>query len=295
MKTILLIAVFSIGVFLQAICRTPDQDTLLKNYKPYRIKSLAFQPIWFTTYNNQSALDNFQKLQTKSSVDKINLDGFTQSYNYTSNLTTGINLKASLINSNDYSRDIALDMTLFSAGILSAQYFMDTQRGVDTLYNAAGNIRLITDTTIRNTYEFNYSANFILINAAYRIKTNPNKRWVFYGGLGLGLGYSYLSGITTRNNEIMTVKDKRTNNVINSNDEDFFRIYTWERCRNSITTSLGLPVGIDFRLGDNNNIFKHTHLFFESKVGINLFFIPNSMFKPLITVQNGLGFKIDLF
>jgi hypothetical protein len=81
-------------------------------------------------------------------------------------------------------------------------------------------------------------------------------------------------------------------------DEEFnsgYGNYESERFNNQ--TSFGLlaylPLGLDFRLGKNQEFWKRLHLFYEISPGLNMTFIPELNTATNIAIRNGLGLRVS--
>jgi hypothetical protein len=134
-----------------------------------------------------------------------------------------------------------------------------------------------------------YSAQQLRLESSVIIRTNPAKRWSIYAGAGMSFGVSYkaetyINYFAYSSNSAYNANYDYASNV-QSSSEHF-------RNKMSISTSLFVPMGIDFRIGKKREFWKRLHLYYEMKPSLTVTSIPELRTSTQVNMINTLGLKI---
>jgi hypothetical protein len=238
------------------------------------------------------SLDDFRKLAPQSDMLARDLSSYDQQasgsyFNGGTLFVASLGLKFKKKDGNDYRANpqLRIGISYFSSTPLTAGLTRTESFVVDTLVSTVTGEVVLQDSVVNESYNMSYIADQLRLDAALIFRTNPEARWSLYGGIGLAAGVSI---------------NPRTE-VFYSNwnfDEEFnsgYGNYESERFNNQ--TSFGLlaylPLGLDFRLGKNQEFWKRLHLFYEISPGLNMTFIPELNTATNIAIRNGLGLRVS--
>ncbi len=175
----------------------------------------------------------------------------------------------------------------------SQNYTYETR--LDTLISQQTGQKLYLDSLNTSYRAYNINSRNLLLDAAYIINTNQNKRFSFYSGLGIrqsinignSLGtYVYTNGSYNYiiNNGGYSVSTSTTyfNEQDISLSKSDYKMYF---------TQLYLPLGTQLRLSQKNTYFKHCYLFVETCPTITIA-NTNGVNKTFTNVSGFTGFRI---
>ena len=238
------------------------------------------------------SLDDLRKLAPQSDLLARDFSDFDQQaggsyFNGGSLFMASLGLKFKKKDGSDYRANpqLRLGITYFSGTPLSAGVSRQESFVVDTLVSTVTGEIVLADSMVNQSYNMDYIADQLRLDAALIFRTKPEARWSLYGGFGVAAGIS----INPRTEVYYNTWD--FDNESNSG----FGAYESERFNNQ--TSFGLlaylPLGLDFRLGKNQEFWKRLHLFYEFSPGVNMTFIPELNTATNIALRNGLGLRVS--
>lgn len=251
-----------------------------------------FQPTQYGT------MEEFKTLAPGSQLLKADFTGYNQYNNYVSNYNSlfAVNLGFRFANKDKsaYLKNpvLRLGITYLSTTDLANSLSREDSFRSDTLISTSTGQIYYLDSTIYRSYNMRHSSDQVRLDLSLIYRTDPQARWQFYGGLGLSAGVSLKS---------YTTIDYMVGNNINSMNYYFYpannQVYDYqnEYFRNSadVGVTAYVPLGIDFRMGKKRPFWKRTHLFYELRPGAGLAFIGDLGTFGNISVQQGLGLKVN--
>lgn len=218
-----------------------------------------------------SPLTDYQNLALNNDFPSLDMEGYNTPSNYYGNTINAVNL-ALEFNLFNKAGEQSWGRPTFRMGMShtwnntsNLAFFNSNRYPYDSLYTTfQGNTTVTAVDSIRyGGRTFSANSNRIRLNAAVLWHSNPEKRWSFYMGIGIGLGASINSTLTVHQYEGYEIDFGHPTsgyflepNYIHSSMETI-RAKTW------FDVNLIVPVGAELKLSEKDNLFKHAHLFFE--------------------------------
>lgn len=177
-----------------------------------------------------------------------------------------------------------------SLGDISKGLSKSTIVPYDTLTSSQTGQQYFLDSTYAENYNMNYSSQQLRLETSLIYRTNPENRWSVYAGIGLSFGLSYNASTTINYNSFSysSSYDQSYNysNLGQDKREYFENKSNW-------STSVFVPMGIDFRLGKKREFWKRLHLYHEMKPSITYTTIPDVKRLTNVNMINSLGLKVS--
>lgn len=273
------------------------------NTKFRRMKINSVELSTSLLYGEQSfrPLTDYQNMALNNDFPILDMEGYNSASNYYGNIIGAVNL--------------ALEFNLFNkAGVQpwgrptfrvgmshtwnntsNLGFFNSNRYPYDSLYTTFQGTTTVTavDSIRYGGRTFSANSNRIRLNAAALWHSNPEKRWSFYMGIGIGLGASINSTLTVHQYEGYEIDFGHPTsgyflepNYIYSNMETI-RGKTW------FDFNLIVPVGVELKLSKKDNLFKHAHLFFEFAPTLWMNTAPgvSAQYSMLYSFTNGIRIK----
>lgn len=141
---------------------------------------------------------------------------------------------------------------------------------VDTLTSSQTGTQYFVDSFSTHSYNATYSQEQLRLDAALIFRYKADKRWSFYGGIGMNFGLSY-NGVTHIRHSVSPYGDSYPyglfNDIIYSNGTH--QLETFEN-KGGFGFGVYAPLGIDFQVGKKRNFWKPMHLYMELRPGFNV-------------------------
>jgi hypothetical protein len=161
----------------------------------------------------------------------------------------------------------------------------------DTLTSSQTGEEYYIDSTYSESYFVNYGSKQLRFETALIFGTNKEKRWSIYAGLGLSFGISYNSetmisyssnsGVSGVNSTYDTAGD------YTSKSENF-------RNKMNSSSSIFIPMGVDFRIGKNRDFWNRIHLYYEIKPSVTFTSIPELRLFTSVNMISSFGLKVTI-
>lgn len=249
----------------------------------------------FTERSNDVSLTDFRSLAPQSEILKDDFSDFSRlgGTTYTGSTALSISLGIQFNNKERSSRKanplLRIGLTYLSGSSLTTNFFKSESFPIDTLVSASTGQVYYVDSLSSENYNMEYVSEQIRLDAALIYRTNPEARWSLYGGVGLAAGVSLSAHTEIYFTNFILDDDFRGGG--NSRDGSFKS----ERIDNDMNFGFltYIPLGIDFRLGNNKEFWKRTHLFYEVSPGINFTTIPELNTIANASIRNGLGLRVN--
>lgn len=287
LKNITLIILFSISI------------TLLHAQK-IKVSEVSLAPGVYSEGNPSATVNDFYILAPNSQLLPGSLNGYKTYGNYGNNggYTSSILLGFRFLDKdqNEYKANplLRVGVTFKSADVISAYIFNETHSTIDTLVSQSTGQTYLLDSISYEGYGLNYHSQQIKLDASVIFRTDPEARWLLFGGFGGTIGatinnktsinYHQYSYTSPENEDVLFFPNNPRNH--NFQNESFIN-------QNSIVYSVYVPLGVDFRVSNNNEFWKRIHLFYEMQPTINFTPIPELRTFTNIAFQNNLGIKIS--
>ncbi len=174
-----------------------------------------------------------------------------------------------------------------------------TERSTFDKFTSAqtGQTVLLDSVSIKTLY-MNYASQQLRLDGSLIFRTDPQKRWSIYTGIGITAGIS-LNATT----DIYSTKSERVESrLINQPIDEIGTYYGSNldivkesfRNKSNFGASAFIPIGIDHRLGKKRDIWKQLHIFAELRPGISINSIPELRTSASGSIQNTFGIKYSL-
>ena len=242
-----------------------------------------------------SSLEDFHSLAPNSTLLQSDFTGFNMGENYMfyrpSNFASASynSLQVGLTFKNAPSLLWRIGISHGSSGDLSYWANRSSTAPYDTLTSSQTGQQYFTDSTYSENYFMRYSSQQLRLESSVIFRTNPAKRWSLYAGAGLSFGLSYKAETYINYFAYSSVSGLASEYSGSQNYQS-----KTEHFKNKMTTSTSLfvPMGVDFRIGKNREFWKRIHLYYEMKPSVTFTSIPELNTFTRVNMINTLGLKI---
>ena len=241
-----------------------------------QISSIEFSRMSYFGESSLMTVQDFQNLALNNNLPEIDFTGLqSMGYPFGSRLN-GFNaaLGFDLYNKSGvqpWGKPILrLGLSFMNSDFNSLNYYRQDRFAYDTLYTTfQGNTSAFPVDSVAYQYKsISASANRLRLNASVLWRTNPEKRWSFYAGIGLGIGVSLSSKINVYDYQGSSLEYQSSYGTSSMQgmykSPMGFGSYESIRGRTWFDMNVFMPIGVDFRIGKKDNMWYHTHLFFEA-------------------------------
>lgn len=231
-----------------------------------------------------------------------NFDGFSSSDRNTSGgqiTSVLIGLKFRKKDGSGYRSNPLLRVGIKSsrANTLSASYEKENQSRFDTLHSSNSGEVVYLDSVQFSYYRLDYTSRHFRLDLSMIFRTNPEKRWSLYGGLGLSAGIFYKAETQITKGDQYFVefeyKDIAAEPEQHFYDDDNYKT-EFHRNKSSFGTELYAPIGVDFRIANKSGFFSKIHLHYEIQPVLNMINVPE--LEAIITgkMNHLIGLRVNL-
>lgn len=163
----------------------------------------------------------------------------------------------------------------------------------DTLTSSAtGDIYLI-DSVFNSSYSMNYNSSDLGLSFSADFSTNNENRVTLFAGVGISASLSTLTETTVNRYEYSTMSyDETPEYWISSGFDDSSEEFESFSNKTFAHFSAGIPLGIDFRLGKDNEFWRQLHFVYEIRPVLNIVSIPELKTYTGTGVSNMFGLKV---
>lgn len=253
----------------------------------------------WTVMPSTEGLSDFQKLAPSSELLKMNLEGYEfQPYgffisNTSLNMNVGFTVRSNW--KEKYGQRLRIGLTSAQSELLAGSYTRSDRFPYDTLVSSSTGAVQILDSINYQYLTLSHYSRSLLLEASYLIVLNPTKRWSFYTGLGLGLGWAvnaetniqYSSRWTTEEDDYFR-PDPGTSGDLDVQKTEYFRN------KKSFVMTTSLPLGIDFRIGKKRQFWMPIHLFYEMQPTLRINNIPEIGTIAQLPVVQNFGLRVTI-
>lgn len=269
----------------------------------FQISDLYVQGGVFSERNSIGSQTEFMELAPGSNLLAQNYAGFTPySGSYTTgssylSVQLGMNFRNPQTGNLRKNPQLRLGLTYHQTSPLMGGFYSWEQKPWDTLVSTQTGQQYYVDSVTSRDANFWYSGKQIKADASLLFRTNPARRWSLFAGLGLAAGFTFNAKTT-----IEYSTHRRTQAYYNprsfiyfpydpsdseSQTEEFSNRPSW-------VFSGSAPMGFDFRIGKKQAFWQKMHLFYELRPSFNLFGVPDLSTLSNLSLQQGIGLRVEL-
>lgn len=249
----------------------------------YLFSGMHFYPV------GSSNISDFQKLAPESILLKEDMTGYNS---FNGRYVNGNSIYSVLLGirfKENKAPLLRLGLNYTASNNLQNFLFKEEIFPYDTLTSSQTGEQYYLDSTTWKSYSMYHSSEQIRLDASLVYRTNAEARWSLFTGIGTMIGFAFNSVANISYHESYTTGGYQTSSYSTNN-----YVSETHSTKNYLSTSLYIPLGIDFRIGKNREFWKRIHLLYEIRPTMNFAFVPE--LKPLVNVsliQNvGLKFSI---
>ncbi len=266
----------------------------------FKVSEITLLPSVFAESNPSASIDDFYTLAPNSKLLPANYTGYDVGSYYSSG--GGFSASA-LLGFKFLNKDGTAYKAnpLFRAGItytyaqnISSSASYEERTPYDTLTSGnTGDVYYIDSVAI--TYlDMQYQTQQVKLDLSLLFRTNPKARWNLFGGIGAQIGTSlnaqtqinkyegfYLNNPQNLQSGYFSESNIGDQQTEKTNNENVF------------TASIYAPMGVDFRVSDNNEFFQRIHLFYEMRPSLNITSIPELRTTTNAAFGFGFGVKVS--
>jgi len=291
-KITITLTLFSLFVFANSNAQ--------EEIKKVKITEITLLPSAFSESNPTGSIEDFYSLAPSSILLPSNFDGYETS-DYTQNsggFSTSIllGIKFSNKDGSAYKANPILraGLTYTYAQNLSSFANNEVRTPYDTLISSSTGEKYTMDSVLITGYDMHYVTQQFKLDVSVLFRTNPEARWSLFIGLGAQFGASINAKTQTHKYEGFYISNSMVTEEIHFVQSQNQQYQTEEFInQNVLVFSTYVPLGIDFRVSNNNDLFKHVHLFYEMRPSLNVTYIPELRTLTNLAIQHGIGMKVQ--
>jgi hypothetical protein len=260
--------------------------------KSIRISEFHFQNGIGFNSSQHYGLGDFMLLAPNSVLLNNDLTGFQSNNYFMFNGSQGSNyqsLQLGLSFKKSPSPIWRIGISNVSLGSISRDFSKTTTTTYDTLTSSQTGQQYFLDSTYSENYNMRYSAQQLRLETSLIYRTDPTKRWSVYTGLGASFGVSYNAQTVV---EYTSYNNASTMSEYYSTTEQGESKLEYFENKMNFSTSIFIPMGVDFRMGKNREFWKRLHLYYEMKPSITYTAIPELKRITTVNLINSFGIKV---
>jgi hypothetical protein len=172
---------------------------------------------------------------------------------------------------------------------LQTNAYKEEHFAYDTLVSMQTSQMYFIDSVSTSSTNAYGTVDYVSFDASLVYRTNAEKRWSFYGGLGLNfaLGFNNIVNVGSSKGAYITATDGSPVNWTRESTNEMYSV------RNPFSATLFLPLGVDFRIGEKREFWEKVHLMSEIRPSISLTDFPDyvTVVAPSMIYSFGVKFK----
>ncbi|MDZ4758462.1 MAG: hypothetical protein SGJ10_10060 [Bacteroidota bacterium] len=190
------------------------------------------------------------------------------------------------------NQEFRIGFSSFGAFTKAMNGSKERSQRVDTLSSSSIGV-LYIDSVTRTSHNLNYKNSQIRINGSYIFRTDTKRRFSFYTGFGFALGVS-INSYTTIRTSVYSIKQSNRAAVYYYNGINGYYSYKEEvfKNKNTFSSAVYIPLGLDVRLGKYNESKAMTHLYFELRPSLEMIKIPELGTSTYDAMQVPIGVRL---
>lgn len=156
----------------------------------------------------------------------------------------------------------------------------------DTLVSSQTGQQYYIDTVRIRSVSAYWGADVLALDGAYILQTDLTRRWSFYGGIGLQAGILF-------NQELQLARMETFSETGITHEMDVELEQRNYRMNTGFSSTVYLPLGIDFRIGKKRPLWQQVHLVYELRPSLSFQTMSSvSVVSPGVTQHFGLRITI---
>ncbi len=156
----------------------------------------------------------------------------------------------------------------------------------DTLVSSQTGQQYYIDTVRIRSVSAYWGADVLALDGAYILQTDLTRRWSFYGGIGLQAGILF-------NQELQLTRTETFSETGITHEMDVELEQRNYRMNTGFSSTVYLPLGIDFRIGKKRPLWQQVHLVYELRPSLSFQTMSSvSVVSPGVTQHFGLRIVI---
>ena len=223
-------------------------------------------------------VDDYLKMKN-TAVDQSQFISNPQDYNLSSysgsggsfapSISLGFTPYSKKLGAHNYNRELRIKLGGSFGGRRSFFFSQDEKFAYDTLSSSIGNPDIFIDSVYYNNRNYVETISEINIGVSYLFKTNASKRWHLYAGVGAEYGFAFQNYVSINNDEGYYLSSYYSPNYYRDTNDN----YTYNSSKSKLTSNthfvrLYIPLGINFRIANDNASFKHVNLYTQFSPGL---------------------------
>lgn len=181
---------------------------------------------------------------------------------------------------------LRLGVTYQGGQLLGKNMKYESRTPYDTLVSTETGRKIYIDSIYTSTIDMRYRTSQLLADAAVIWRTNPDFRWVLYGGVGLAGGFSFDNRTTIYRTESNSVSNDRDSYYPNEDNREVFKN------DDGYSALAYLPLGAGVGMGKSG--FWKTLIFaIEMRPGISIISIPELETNVTAVFPVSFGWKLS--
>ena len=164
--------------------------------------------------------------------------------------------------------------------------FQEWSGPYDTLVSSQTGQQYYVDTVRMRSVSAYWGADVLALDGAYMLQTDLTRRWSFYGGIGLQAGILF-------NQELQLSRMETFSETGMTYEMDVELEQRNYRMNTGFSSTVYMPLGIDFRIGKKRPLWQQVHLVYELRPSLSVQSMSSvSVVSPGITQHFGLRITI---
>ena len=293
-KLFFLPSVISFAVFCSVGAQEQNREI-----KKITVSDFNVQTGFFFIKSAGGVMQDFKTLAPNSELLNMNFSDYTSSSGFLISGSTlfaaSLGLKFADKQRSTYKKNPQLrcGIAYANTGIVGGGYFKEERKPYDTLVSSQSGQATYIDSITTKNVNVNYTSEQLRLDASLIFRTNEEKRWSLYTGIGVSAGWA-INAYT--NVSYFTIRRTQETNSSNSYSDMGKTDYVSEHFQNKSGGGFStyIPLGVDFRIGKKREFWQHLHLYYEIKPSMNAAIVPELKTFINAGVQEGLGIRYTL-
>lgn len=171
--------------------------------------------------------------------------------------------------------------------------FVEERNTYDSLVET--NETAFLDSVSYRQIDSKYTYDMLRIDGSFLLRTNTPSHWTLFAGLGFTSGVSINANAEVTTHRYLTTEKRYGNQYsVELTNQEISIEKEGRDLGNVFAYSVYVPIGVDFRIGDNHPLWKSSHLFYEFRSGMNYTNRKGMSSKSSIFLHHSFGFKLML-
>ena len=285
-------------ISLITLCSASAQEQA-KEIKKVTVSDFNVQTGLFLLKSEGGTMQDFKALAPNSDLLNMNFSDYTSYSGFTISGSTlfaasvGLNFADKQKSSYKKNPQLRIGIAFANTNVFGGGYFKEERKPYDTLVSSQSGLATYIDSLTMKSVNVNYSSEQLRMDASLIFRTNQEKRWSLYTGIGMSAGWA-INAYTGVSYFVSRQTQESTNSSYSGNAGETDLVTEHFQNKTGGGFSSYLPLGIDFRIGKKREFWQHLHLYYEIKPSVNVTMIPELKTFINAGVQEGLGIRYTM-